>query len=289
MERKVTNRSPVIGELMQFGLTEIESRIYIQLLSTHPMTGYRIAAELKKPVANIYKSLNSLEAKGLVLVEEGVKKQYAPIKLEALLHLMEKRFARQKELIKTELSMIEKPFKSDRIFQIKSRVQLFEKVREMLGRAEQVILMDIFPDLLQEFKSEIEVLSSKNLKIHIKTYRSTAIEGADVIVDARGEAILSDYPGQWIKISIDGMEQLTGLISKDRQTLHHGIWTESSFLSLMNHFGMKSEMDLDRIVTRLRQRDDPELRQILKSYTSEAKYSLPGYQKLMKQLSKKGE
>ena len=55
------NKNEAAIELLSgMGLTEMEARIYSHLLTESPVTGYRIAWRVDKPVANVYKSLSSL-------------------------------------------------------------------------------------------------------------------------------------------------------------------------------------------------------------------------------------
>jgi hypothetical protein len=50
--------------LTTLGLTEPEAVIDIRLLSNDPVTGPRIAGDLRKPTASTHKAFSSLEGKG---------------------------------------------------------------------------------------------------------------------------------------------------------------------------------------------------------------------------------
>ena len=59
--------------LSSFGFSDLEANAYINLLQEPGITGYRVAKNLGKPVANTYKALDSLIKKGLIIAEENDK------------------------------------------------------------------------------------------------------------------------------------------------------------------------------------------------------------------------
>jgi len=57
--------------LQTLGFSKLEAAIYTFLLQQPPTTGYGIALTLGKPIANTYKGINALQAKGAVIVDES--------------------------------------------------------------------------------------------------------------------------------------------------------------------------------------------------------------------------
>src|SRR5215207_7262357 len=53
------------------GFSRLEGAIYSFLSGHSPATGYRVAQAIGKPVANTYKGLSALAARGVVVVEDG--------------------------------------------------------------------------------------------------------------------------------------------------------------------------------------------------------------------------
>ena len=60
-----------IRVLQTLGFSKLEAAIYTFLLQQPPTTGYGIALALGKPIANTYKGINALQAKGAVIVDES--------------------------------------------------------------------------------------------------------------------------------------------------------------------------------------------------------------------------
>src|SRR4051794_36879141 len=58
--------------LLGFGYTELESRLYCDLLRHGPAGGYRLAQRIGKAAANVYQALKSMERKGAIGRSEGL-------------------------------------------------------------------------------------------------------------------------------------------------------------------------------------------------------------------------
>src|SRR5436309_3917681 len=84
MDNKVMKPGASSGPLSQFGFNALEERAYAALLRRPGQTGYKLAQSLKKPVANIYKALESLLEKGAVVVEDGNPALYSAVAVAEL-------------------------------------------------------------------------------------------------------------------------------------------------------------------------------------------------------------
>lgn len=58
--------------LMGFGFTEMESKLYCELLRSGPASGYRLAQRISKAAANVYQALKTLAQKGAITASEGI-------------------------------------------------------------------------------------------------------------------------------------------------------------------------------------------------------------------------
>lgn len=95
--------------LKEFGLKENEIKVYVESLKKENLTPYQISKLTKIPRTTVYDVLMGLSLKGLVELEQtdGFKKQQTLVKaknpsvLRSILH------KRQKELIQTDLNILE--------------------------------------------------------------------------------------------------------------------------------------------------------------------------------------
>ena len=81
-----------VQALQTLGFSALEASIYSFLLTESTATGYRIAQALGKPVANTYKGIQALQAKGAVLVEDGSTRLCRAVPPDELMGQMERAF-----------------------------------------------------------------------------------------------------------------------------------------------------------------------------------------------------
>jgi sugar-specific transcriptional regulator TrmB len=123
--------------LTEFGFTGLEAEIYAFLLVEWPASGYRIAQAIKKPAANTYKAIETLDQKGAILIEEGDTRLCKAVPLDELIA----RWARERETLttklKTELLSTNSTAKDDRIYTSRSRAFAIGRAQAMLQASKQ--------------------------------------------------------------------------------------------------------------------------------------------------------
>jgi HTH-type transcriptional regulator, sugar sensing transcriptional regulator len=232
-----------VGELLvPFGFTNLESEIYAFLLGESPATGYRIAQAIGKPAANTYKAIQTLQAKGAVLVEEGANRMCRAIPADELLARLQGDFDARKKAAQAALERIGKPSDDDRIYYLRSKEQVLGRARVMLGAAKQQVLLKCPNDVLEELRANLE----------------DAIErGVDVCVLAPSETVVGNVqaatepfalPGE-VSLLTDGDQYLSGQLADDRT---EAIWTRSPFLVPTAHQGLSAQITLAEVAEQLR-------------------------------------
>jgi HTH-type transcriptional regulator, sugar sensing transcriptional regulator len=231
-----------VQALTSLGFTGLEAEIYAYLLSELPSSGYRVAQALGRPVANVYKALENLQAKGAVVVEQGGTRLSRAVPMEELLKSIEREFRDRAGRAREALGSL-KPTPADaRVYQLASREQVIERCRSMLARARQLVIADLFPEPFRVLKADVEAAAGRGVTALIKTFEPATLAGARVIVNPRGRELVDRYPGEWIILVIDGAELVIASLARDRRSLHQAIWTESPTLSWIVHTSFAAEM-----------------------------------------------
>ena len=70
------NRTSLIDEITQFGLTRQEAQIYLCLIQNAELTGYEVAKSTGISRSNTYSALAGLVEKGAAYLLEGVSSKY---------------------------------------------------------------------------------------------------------------------------------------------------------------------------------------------------------------------
>ncbi len=250
-------RTP-IKPLVDLGFTALEAEVYTWLLDEAPATGYRVAQALRKPAPNIYKAVESLEGKGAVIVDEGARRLCRAVPPEEVLGHLERRFRERKELAARALSELSPPKGDDRVYRLRSAEAVLERARTMLARAEEIVLVDAFPRVLEALRAELEKTGARGVDLAILTYAPAEVKHARVITAREGRETLGRWPGQWLSLTVDGREHLIAFLTPDIRSVRQAIWTSSLYLAWVYHGGLSAELILAAVERAVDEDGSPE-------------------------------
>jgi sugar-specific transcriptional regulator TrmB len=271
--------------LIELGLTALEADIYVALLKNSPVTGYAIAKSIGKPVANVYKALETLESKGAVEIERSRAKQIRPTPWKQFLHTLELRFRKNRDQVSEGLRNLPGPERDARIYHLREADQVLGKASQLLNSAKTVALIDAHWTRLHELKPLIRNSIDKGVTVALKVYDEFEIQGADVVLDPKSEIIHSRWPGQWIVMTVDGSQLLLALLTTHSSRVVQAVWSSSPFLSWIYHSSLHHEISLTSLYKRLEDGESFESLQYLEELLD--RYAAPraeGYQRLREQL-----
>lgn len=234
-----------VQPLVELGFTNLEAEVYAFLAAESPATGYRVAQALQRPVGNIYKAIEALQAKGAVLVEQEAETRHVrAVPAEELLDRLERQFRRRKQDALAALADAACDPIDDRIYRLASPEQLLERCRVMMARATSFIVGTFCPSPFAELRDDLVAATRRSVTVGVKLFEPCELDGVEVVGDPRGVAALEHAPGQWLSLTIDGREWLQGLFSTDGRTLLHGVWSGSAFLAWTFFTGLSSDLVL---------------------------------------------
>lgn len=236
----IENDSQLEAILGDLGFSAIEAGVYLFLLRESPATGYRISHGIGKPTANTYKAISALQEKGAILVDEGEKRLVRAVAPRELLARLERGFTKRCSDAEEMLSSIGQEKPDDRVWQLTSVPQVYERARAMLGAATEIILADVFPDQLEELKEDFNQAVERGVKVYVITYAPVA--SAKFVAVSRSNGLEGiAWPGDQLNIVCDASEHLLCMFSRRTGKVHQAIWSNSPYLSCMqyNHISME--------------------------------------------------
>src|SRR5687767_330331 len=121
-----------VRALEELGFSRLEAAIYAFLVSQSPATGYRVAQGIGKPVANTYKGLSALAARGVVAVEDGPSRLCRAVPQGELFGQLLKDLQGRCSRASDALSKLEAAGDDGRVYRMDSRRQVFERARRMI-------------------------------------------------------------------------------------------------------------------------------------------------------------
>jgi sugar-specific transcriptional regulator TrmB len=242
-----------VGILTTLGFNELEAIAYTFLVENSPVTAYRVAQGVGKPVANTYKAVESLKEKGAVLVDETGNKLCRAVPPLELLQKMERRFRRQQSKASKILSRLRPVEGDDGIYSLSSVEDVFNTCASMLNRAEEVVLIDVFPQSLENLKELLLETAGRGVHVTAQTYGESTMPGIECVISSEASSTIKRWQGQWLCLVIDGAEYLFAYLDEDGKTVHQAIWSGSPFLAWIQYGNMAQALlasKLERMVKR---------------------------------------
>ena len=240
-------RTSAKDSLIELGFTNLEAQLYCELLKSAPATGYKLAQAVGKAAANVYQALGVLEQKNAVLVDDGATRSYRPVPPEELLAVLESGFFKRQKAAKAALERLHAPVPSDKIFQLRNAAQTMARARQMLADATEVVLFDLFPAPLAALRSELTAAAARGVQVSGVVYAPNAPREF-LCLPSHGQPRTPDnWPGSQLTLVVDARQFLVALFSSDGKELHHAFWSDSVYLSCLQHSGLGCELRLSAL------------------------------------------
>lgn len=281
----MSTRHDPVPPLVALGFTELEATVYTYLVGNSPATGYRVAHDIDKPIANTYKAIESLHQKGAAMVDSsGENRQVRAVAPRELLEQLAETFGDRHEAAARALQQLEPSDRDLGVYSLTQAEQVISRAREMLRRAESVVLCDLFPRALEELRDELEAAGARGVTVLAKTYESTAVENVELVVSSRGSELREEWPGTWMNVVIDETELLLALLDKDAAGVRQAVWSGSPFLAVVYHIAFSWEITASRIEGALRHDAGLErIRELIADFQRIEAPEAPGYQEIVGQ------
>ncbi|MCR5873059.1 hypothetical protein LRS10_01915 [Phenylobacterium sp. J426] len=229
--------------LLDLGFTEIEARVYCELIRAGSATGYRLAKAVGKASANTYAALETLAAKGAVFVDDADGRAWRAVPPRELVAALEARFSQRSQAALASLETLKPASAEARLYGLRTPDQVLARAGAMIAAAEEVLLFDLFPSLFTTLAPDLERAHARGVRIVGQVYEPVETPLATVR-QPTAEVQLASWPGLQITIVRDAQEHLTALLSHDAQHCRHGVWTDSPYLACLQHSGLAAEIVL---------------------------------------------
>lgn len=236
-------------ELQDLGFNQLESEVYVLLLSSPPMTAYGVARQLAKATANVYKAVEVLARKGAVVIEEGDNRLCRAVPFPEFMRRAERDYRDTLRTAAATLAALGAPPPDERVYRMDSAPQVFEAAREMLEtRARKIAIVDAFPSALERISASIRKAADRGVRVLVEAYQPVRIPGAQVVSARFASAAPDQWRSEQLNVVIDGREHLIALLSSDLASVHQAVWSNSLYLSCIHHAGRACEHTLVRMI-----------------------------------------
>lgn len=198
------------------GFTEYEAKVYLALVEDSPLTGYGVARASGVPRSKVYEVLEGMTGRGEVLVSRGEPVRYAPLPPRELVALRRREAEAALAAAAEGLERHEKGGGGSRdlIWDIKGRAEILGRLREVIGRAEWRVLIELWSEDAPELREDLQAAAGRGVEVIVVAYGEPDYPFANVYLHEPGpERITREFGGRWVVLSIDAREIVAGIVS----------------------------------------------------------------------------
>jgi len=272
-----------IESLKQLGLNQLESEVYLHLLSNQQMTAYKVGKSINKPTANVYKAIDSLSQKGAVIVEANKNKYCRAVAPDEFLSHFEKNILKKTKALKKQLKTLEVDFYDEKTYSITSVPLVFERFENMMKRAKVIAVIDGFPKALNRVLDSINEAIARGVKVYIQNYKPIVIHGADIAFSEISKEAISHWKSEQLNLVIDGEEYLVALMNADLTEVKQASWSTNYYMACALHAGRMHEQTLIKIKNKEGHDNfEKEVTDLLEKQKYFYNSEIPGFKKLFK-------
>jgi len=220
--------------LESLGLGHIEALSYAYLAGSPSSTGYRVARGIGKPTANVYRALEALERKGLVVHDRGTPPAYRALPPDDMLALLEREFMERKALAARELADLRRETDDEKFYALKSREQVLSRAHVLLAAARKVALVEGPVAMINSLAGAVNDARTRGARVLVLTDGAIAATHDDATTNSH-RAINA------IRMAADAREALIADLPDDNR-VREAVWTRSTLFARMLHDALVSEI-----------------------------------------------
>lgn len=218
----------LVEKLKEIGFNTYEAKVYIALLKKYPVTGYEVAKLANIPQSRTYDTLKALEEKNVVVASNNKPVTYTPIKPKQLTSAYLKKMNSTINYLDKHLPELKDDYKEP-IITISNRINIQEKIIEVIQNAKREIYMEIWSQDFKIFENELLKAYNRNVEIRIVGYDNFNSRFGMVFEHAFARDIELSLGGRMIILAVDDEEGVVGKISSLKNDISDTniIWTKN--------------------------------------------------------------
>jgi HTH-type transcriptional regulator, sugar sensing transcriptional regulator len=235
---------PLLGSI---GFSGLEIDVYLALLEQPNASGYHVAQKIGKLVGSTYKALDSLRAKGAVVVNETTRPTtYVALSISEYMDTRRRDLEDLQVRIEREMEDMAAQPAHGGIFELDSIAQVYERCRNLLRGAKDIALLNIDARPLEELRSELVAAADRGVKVLVKTRAPARIPGCGVMAPEKA-APADVQSGDELGVTVDYREYVQAFIKSDGSGVEEAIWVRQPRLARQVCYLFQSDFTLTKV------------------------------------------
>jgi len=240
------------SRLAELGFTALECDIYLHLLQHGQLTGYAIAGAIGKAVANTYKGIESLKAKGAIDVSVGKSRLCRAVPWEQFLKSQRKAYEDNLSKLEEALRTLPAAEDDEAVYQIDNPDHVRATALQIIKDAETIILADIEPAALPFLQDALIKAAGRGVEVRIKIYEPAELVGAHITLRLRGKEVYGRTKDVKFHINADGKQDILAVFNQDMARVQQAFSTKSCLMNMTHYCGLLYELILTEVKQNLK-------------------------------------
>lgn len=132
--------------LIRLGFSASEAEVFLTLVEFGPQNGSQVAKRLGWNRASAYNALETLYARGRVLLVPGATQVYAAPEPEPYLNRLGQELGDTARQLANELQTLALPVETEAFFNVRGQKPVYDRLRTLIQGAKREILLNVSPD-----------------------------------------------------------------------------------------------------------------------------------------------
>lgn len=190
------------------GFSAYESRAYIALTGSHPLTGYELAKRSGIPRSKIYECIERLERKGMVVQVSGSPQRYVPLPPDEAFSRMTREFESSVSSLTSILATQGDQEYVEYVYNLSGYEDIIGKADDMIANARDSIDISIWDEEAVRLNPALTSAAKRGVSVRHIAFGTGVGAAGDIYLH---RAIEPDAEtGRWITVIRDRDEVLTG-------------------------------------------------------------------------------
>jgi sugar-specific transcriptional regulator TrmB len=196
-------------------LSDSEIAAYLSLLENHPVNGSQLSRSSGVPRARIYDVLQSLKRKDLIAdLGDGL---YEPLPPNELIRRLKTQYQSELDDLEKQIKEVTQRVSYEYIWTIRGYDEVMEKIREMIGSANDELYVLFYPQEAQTVDPWLKSAEARGVEVKYVSMGPPFTKFEIQVVHPEAEAARSLQKGRVFDVVVDRMEVLVGLFEEERE------------------------------------------------------------------------
>ena len=220
--------APILENLKDLGFTEYEGKVYLCLITEHPLSAYSISKVSGVPHSRVYDITRRLIKKGFVTSKGTNPELFSPLAPEEMIVRIRKENELVTDQLKKQLSNIHFKADFDPVWNLNDRDEVLETSQRIIRQTKTNLFIGIWDEELEVMEDSLKKASNQGVKVNILLYGEAEPDFGILCYHSIEKLEDIEVVGRSLDLVSDGDVCLTGSLGarKPCQT----VWTRNKGL-----------------------------------------------------------